>query len=353
MRVLAITHSLETNGAAYALVRLLVALQRAGASVSVLHTANHSLCEPLRANGVEIVENCHTSSFDVAIVNTLIDHAWVGQLAPHLPVLFWVHEGLSMLAGLNHHDAWKNAFVQSTRIVFYTPWQREKVFGSLLNGIQEHRFRYVPMAVPQRPSEIALPVRAGNKLVLSIGSVYPRKRPADLVNAVLMNADIGMQCKFLGSYAWAEQFEPELVNAIRQRPDSFALVGESPSTADMLESTFLNQHMESAGIYASASIDETFGIANLEAAAWGLPPAISNLPCYEGIWKHGINALIHPVGHADCLAWNLRALALDAGLSQRIAYAATCTARRYAMEKFYASMLEVLNECITDRVMPA
>jgi glycosyltransferase involved in cell wall biosynthesis len=353
MRILAVTHSLQTNGAAYALVRLLVALRQAGASVSVLHTENHSLCEPLRAHGIEIISDCHADNFDVAIVNTMIDFPWVLQIAPHLPVLLWVHEGMSLLGGLSQHEVWNHAFRQSSRIVFYTPWQPEQVFRSVMYGVQEHRIRFVPMGVPQRPTQMPAPLRVGNRVVIGIGSIHPRKRPEDLLQAVLANADIGMQVKLLGNYEWVAQNNPVLMGLLRDHPHALTLVGESPASADMLDSSFVNGHMESCGIYASASADETFGIANLEAAAWGLPPAVSKLPCYEGIWKHGVNALMHPVGAADCLAWNLRALALDAGLNQRIAAAAMQTARRFGMDRFISSMTDVLQECITDRVMPA
>ena len=74
----------------------------------------------------------------------------------------------------------------------------------------------------------------------------------------------------------------------------------------------------------------------------GLALALSDLPCYAGVWKHGVHALMAPVGAVDCLAWNLRALTQDPALAARLGRAAQETARQFTLERFVRGMSAAL-----------
>jgi hypothetical protein len=81
MGVLAVTHGLSANGAAWCLCRLAVAITEAGGQCDVLHHGGESLAEYLREHGVTVVDHVNSGDYDVALVNTLLDHRRVVQLA--------------------------------------------------------------------------------------------------------------------------------------------------------------------------------------------------------------------------------------------------------------------------------
>ena len=78
----------------------------------------------------------------------------------------------------------------------------------------------------------------------------------------------------------------------------------------------------SADVFALPSADESMPIAPIEAAWHGVPVVLSDLECYDGVWKHGVNALLHPVGEVELLAWYLRMLIASPAMGQKLAKAA-------------------------------
>jgi glycosyltransferase involved in cell wall biosynthesis len=343
MRVLAVTHSLGANGAAWCLCRVLVAIKAAGGTADVLYSGNELLAQYLRDHGVGILEQAQASDYDVAVVNTLIDHQRVLQLAPVMPVLFWVHEGSSTVQnGLAQAPGWMQAFRQSSRLVFDTAWQAESVFKSFLEGVPAHRILQVAPAgnsaaqtdVGPRPAE-------GGRRIVALGSVYPRKRPFDLVQAVMRMGDALAHCTLVGNLDHVQLNGQAMLDTIAQNPQRFTLAGEVTDAQKQ-------QHLQQSDVFCSASGDETFGMAQMEAAALGLPLALSDLPCYAGIWQHGVNALLSPVGAVDCLSWNLVALTQDAALAARLGQAAQATAARFGTERFLRQMSDALVQTIQD-----
>lgn len=361
MRVLALTHSLGSNGAALCLCRLLIAIKSAGGSADVIYSGDEFLVQTLRENGVGVITQAQTGDYDVALVNTLLDAQRVVELAPALPVVFWVHEGMSLVHnGLSSAATWMQAFRLSSRLVFNTPWQYQTVFRSFLEGVDAHRISHVDPAVvlPLRPDGAGSGGDAGAseggsvggsaggagkavRSIVTIGSVYPRKRPADLVEAVIRMADPELHCTFVGNLTWLQSNGPAMQESLARHADLFTLTGEVTDERKL-------QTMREATVFCSTSGDETFGIAAAEAALMGLPLALTDLPCYEGIWKHGVNALLAPVGAIDCQAWNLKALTGDHQLANRLASAARHTATRFSNDRFLRGMVEVLKDAIRD-----
>jgi len=347
MRILAVTHSLGMNGAARCLCELLVSLKAGGAEVDVVYVGAEPGADHLRGHGVRVLANAATTGYDVGLVGTMIDHNRVAELAGSMPVVFWVLEGRAMLdLALHIAPQWKSAFELSTRVVFQTRWQPDRLFASFLQGVAPHRvvavapYLMAPPAGPQRPAG-GRPDAQGRQTVLHLGSVYPRKRPADIVQALLRAAVPGARALLAGSLAHVGDNEPSMLQAIQAHPDLFTLAGE---VSEPEKIRLLNE----ASVFCSAASDETFCMAAMEAAAHGVPLALSDLPCYEGIWRHGVNALLAPVGELDVLAWNLRALLHDAALAARLGDAARRTSARFTRAAFLDRMTAVLQDAVAD-----
>jgi glycosyltransferase involved in cell wall biosynthesis len=346
MRVLAVTHSLGANGAAVCLCRVLIAIKAAGGSADVIYSGNEVLAQTLRDHGVGVIEQAQTSHYDVALVNTLMDHRRVIELAPALPVVFWVHEGTSGRDGsLNAAPGWIQAFRLSSRLVFVNTPQSQAVFKSFLDSVEPHRVLHVAPAV-----RIASDLRGERVLhktcsnIISVGSVYPRKRPADLVAAVVRMALPDVRCTFLGNLDYLHLNGPAMQEALARQPQVFTLAGEVMDESQKI------RYLRTADVFCSTSGDESFPMTPVEAASMGLPLALSDLPCYKGVWQHGVNALLAPVGSVDCISWNLMALTHDPDLARRLGQAAQRTAERFTMERFLNAMFNALTQAIQDPV---
>ena len=344
MRVLAVTHSLGSNGAALCLARVLIAIKQAGGTADVLYSGNQFLAQVLRDHGVGIIDQAQAGNYDVALVNTLIDHRRVSELATVLPVLFWVHEGQSTRDNdLGSALTWGQAFRLSSRVVFDTSWQSQSVFKSFLDGVAPHRVLHVEPsgAISSETNKIQRTDRSPCQIV-SVGSVYPRKRPADIIEAVLRMSDPEAHCTIVGNLDYLHMNGQAMIDAVAGNPKRFTLTGE------ILDENEKIQYLRNASVYCSASGDETFGMAAVEAASIGLPLALSDLPCYQGIWQHGVNALLSPVGAVDCLSWNLKALLNDRALAHRISLAGRQTAARFTLDRFLRGMSDALIQTIQD-----
>lgn len=349
MRVLAITRSLGLNGAALCLYDFLCAIQDMGGRADVLYRGEQPLKQALLERGIGVAEQVARQDYDLALVNTLLDHGRVVEIATALPVLFWVHEGLTLLQTHMHlAPAWTRAFSASSRVVFQTSWQAEQVFKPFLHGVAPHRIEWVAPAVAE-PIRAAGPVpvsplRPGwPGQILSVGGIYPRKRPGDLVRCVIELARQGLDlhCTLVGSLAWLDQNEAHMLEQLRTHAGLFTLTGELPREQ-------VAARLRQAHVYCSASGDESFSMAVLDAAATGLPLALTDLPGTHDTWLHGINALLAPPGAVDCMAWNLRALLQDRPLAARLGAQAAQTARRFGRDAFLQRMTMVASQAIAD-----
>jgi hypothetical protein len=76
-------------------------------------------------------------------------------------------------------------------------------------------------------------------------------------------------------------------------------------------------------------------LTTLEAAMIERPMVLSDLPVYEGIWRHGRNCLLFPVGAIGMLAQSIAMLAGNAELRARLGAAARHTAIPYTESAFF------------------
>lgn len=340
MKLLALTHEIAATGASVLLVEVLALALARGWAVDVLAPAHGAQALALQAAGARFVRQADPAAYDRALVSTLVDVQRVLELGARLPVVFWVHEGLTLRAlGDPSMPLWSRAFQLASRVVFNTAWQARTVFAPYLAGVDPTRLAVVTPGPSRAVSEAAgpdvVPMQGRRRHVLWVGSMYPRKRPEDLVQAMLRLGDTRAHCDFVGNTDHLASLDASTREILASRSDLFTVHGEvsQPRLADFLRQSRLLCH---------PSGDETFGMAPMEAALFGMPLALSALPCYEGIWNHGHSCLFHPPGAIDLLAWHLRALLSDNAMAQRLADAARRTAQRHAQRDRAAEMLAIV-----------
>jgi rhamnosyl/mannosyltransferase len=116
----------------------------------------------------------------------------------------------------------------------------------------------------------------------------------------------------------------------------------------------LKVHLRAARLFAFPSVTsaETFGIAQIEAMAAGVP--IVNTALETGVPKvarHDIEAITVPPGDAPALATAIRQLLDDTVLANRLGAAGSARAQaEYGQERFVASMRKVYLDACARRV---
>lgn len=91
----------------------------------------------------------------------------------------------------------------------------------------------------------------------------------------------------------------------------------------------LRRLMARAGIFASPSLYEPFGLAPLEAASAGTPLVLADIPTYRELWDGA--ALFAPPGDADAFRQAFNRLAADAQLRRNLGRRAEERARGYSL----------------------
>ena len=97
-----------------------------------------------------------------------------------------------------------------------------------------------------------------------------------------------------------------------------------------------------ADVLAHPSVNECLPLAPLEAGLRRRAVVLADLPAHEGVWRHGLNCLMHPREDVDLLTHMLRILAVDRPMRERLGTMAEHTARAYRMELFLTRMDMVL-----------
>ncbi len=197
------------------------------------------------------------------------------------------------------------------------------------------RLHVVPPGLdPLDPAQLAAePPPQGRPIrVVSVGSIYPRKRQADLIRAVARLSDVPIECLLVGQMV---QLEAEAVALAKAAPDRFAFAGQLAHAETL-------RLIGRADIFALPSASECLPIAPLEAGQRGKALLLSDLPAHEGIWRHGVNCLMHPVHDVDLLAHLLRVLATDAALRARLGAQARRTAAGFRNDVFLTRLDMVL-----------
>jgi glycosyltransferase involved in cell wall biosynthesis len=325
MKILLGNAEFGMTGAAIGLLRLGTHLVKSGHQVSALpgREDTGALLEDYRNAGIVLIDpdRVAAESWQVVLCNGIMSAALVLGCAPEVTVIWWIQEGEIGLQLAKQDARFAAAFQRTDLFIFATPVMPQRIYASYLTDVPPHRIMSEFQGFdPPAAGEVPQPRRDPSLIrVVSVGSIYPRKRHPDLIEAVRRLGDLPLECVLVGRFHSLPRAASETLKTF---PDRYVLTGELSIAETM-------RWVAGSDIYVLPSESEAFGIANLEAGIRRLPLILSDLPCYEGIWKHGVDCLIYQPGDVDLLTHFLRMLASDAGLRQRFGTAAEPTAKRW------------------------
>jgi glycosyltransferase involved in cell wall biosynthesis len=298
--------------------------------IDVIFGADHPVPAELADLGLNLFEEPNPSDYDFAVVNTLVSAGFLDHLAPKVPTILWIHEGESALWSTDAPSmAWRSTFEKPAKIIFQTIWQAESVFRSFLFRRNPDTVACVRNGMPALPEGITpAPKERDKRRIVFIGGVYGRKRPGDLARAILALQRDDVECVYIGGTSNMDTLDSEDVQVLKSRPDKLIFLGE-------VERHVALSYLASADVFCLPSADESQPISPLEAAAFGVPSALSDLPPYSGIWKHGENCLLHPVRDSSLLQWNLRALLDDVAVRTKVVAGARDLLYQFGINRFF------------------
>lgn len=346
MRILLVTHSYGLNGAAILLRDcakhwIHEKKWQVDALMSEQELAQHG--QALVDIGIRPKQTVsgQAGEYDVALVNTLVDIEFVTKLAPSMPVVLWVHEGNTLLfnwdIGLSSLVL---GFAQCSQIIFQTAWQSEHVFKSFIDHLPAQRIQYVPSGVETQnvahktSHEVNGPIK-----IITVGTVYPRKRQMDLIQAVdKLSTKYPIECRVVGDYSQAADWLPRIHEDLKNPNSPIKWLGGIHNREE------INKLLQEADIACFPSGDESHPLALLEAGLCAVPLVISNLPPYSHIgWTNRKNCLLHPIGEGKQLETHIERLISDAGLRARLGNnARTMVINKYSKQKFFESMNKIM-----------
>ena len=337
MRVVLLGTEFGMTGAGLLLFRWAAHLRRRGHDVVAVH--DPKMAGPLReaylAQGVTLAERFDVDHNMLVICNTVMAARYVLQTARAARTVWWLHEGEVGLPLLIKNPGAEQAFGAAHAVIFPSAAIRDRVYRSYLLGVPEARLHVVPPGLdPLDPAEVeaAAPPQDRPIRLISVGSIYPRKRQADLIQAVSRLSDLRIECLLVGAVVLLEADAAALAKAA---PGRFAFTGQI-AHAEAL------RLIGRSDIFSLPSSSECLPIAPLEAGQRGKAVLLSDLPAHEGVWRHGVNCLMHPPGDVDLLTHLLRVLATDAALRTRLGAVARRTAAGFRNDLFLARLDMVL-----------
>jgi glycosyltransferase involved in cell wall biosynthesis len=338
MRVVLLGTEFSMTGAGLLLFRWAAHLRRRGHDVVAVHDAK-AAAGPLRdaylAQGVTLAERFDVDSSTLVICNTVMAARYVLQTARTARTVWWLHEGEVGLPILTKNPGSEQAFKAAHAVIFPSAAIRDRVYRSYLLGVPETRLHIVPPgldALDPAQQVAEAPPQGRPVRLISVGSIYPRKRQADLIRAVARLTDLRIECLLVGAMV---QLEADAAALAKAAPDRFAFAGQLAHAETL-------RLIGRSDIFALPSGSECLPIAPLEAGQRGKAVLLSDLPAHEGVWRHGLNCLMHQPGDVDLLAHLLRVLASDAALRTRLGAAARRTAAGFRNDLFLTRLDMVL-----------
>jgi glycosyltransferase involved in cell wall biosynthesis len=323
MRILLVNHEYTLTGASLVLLRLADHLLRAGHSLTVfgIVPAPGPIRDAYEARGVPICETVTVTDYDVGLFNTICAADSLRRVAAAIKTVWLIHETDIGLRVLLEQPGRHLAFDEATAVVYEAAIQRDVVFRSFTYRLDPKKFHVIPPTV-----NIGTPGRApreeGRLRIVALGTVDLRKRQGDLVKAVHRLGQPTVECIIIGKVL---ELEADAAALVAAHPAQFKVMGEVAYEETL---AWLN----SADAFCLPSASECQPLSILEAAALHKPMILSDLPVYDGIWRHGQNCLMFPVGDVEMLSLQIASL-FGAGLRQRLADAAAITARHYYREE--------------------
>jgi glycosyltransferase involved in cell wall biosynthesis len=347
MKLLLITHSYGLNGAALLLRDVAEHwIKNNGWHVDALISENQ-LAENgklLNDIGVKTLTNIDLENhkYDLAIINTIIDIAYVEKINKAMPVLLWIHEGSTILLNWDIPvSQLTNNFTKFEKIIFQTKWQSENVFKSFLNYVPNNKLHYLPSAVEISDKYTKENYEINSKIkIITVGSVYARKRQMDLIAAIdrLIEKNYQIECTVIGDYSEAGDWKTRISNDNKNPNSYIKWIGP------LKDKKMIFQKLRESDMASFPSGDESHPLSLLEAASVGLPMIITNLPPYNYIgWENGKNCLFHNIGSIDEIVIQIEKLINDKNMRMRIGKNANkLVIRKYNKIWFYEKMDKII-----------
>ena len=274
--------------------------------------------------GVPVVYQADANAFDLFVVDPVMAPQLVLACRGKCPILGWVHAAPGAGVGMVRQTLQAGLGLSAVDRLIFPSRAAALGYGSYLLGYPADRIDIIPYAVA-RPAECVPASKApGRVRIVSVGTIYPRKRQDDLIAAVAALNDARVECFLIGDIA---SIDPEARRIVEAAPDRFVMKGG-------LTPGDLQRLYRSTDIFSLPSSDESFGIAVYEAAGHAIPLVLSDLECHDGIWRHGRNCLMHPVGDARMLEAMLRVLIDAPDLRRRLGEEGAKQARAFTPERF-------------------
>jgi glycosyltransferase involved in cell wall biosynthesis len=346
MRILMISHEFSRSGASRMFVKLARHLRTAGHVLTVfpIAPADGPARHDLLACGIEIAGRIVDRGFDLAIANTVCAAPVVLSIGATVPTIWWIHEAEIGLVMLLRQPQWVDAFALSAAVVLQAAFQRDRIFCPFLAPVDPRRVFVIPNGVDAPTDDaravVPPPPEAGTIRVICVGTVEPRKRQADLLHAVAQLE--GVQCLIVGRHVG---LPPEAQEMAQTAPARFRLLGE-------VEDHVMMAWLRAADVFCLPSMSETHALAAHEAAHLAKPLVLSDLQAYHGVFAHGRDALLVPVGDVDLLAAMLEALVTRPALRRRLGEAARNTAA-YFTEKRFTTAFDAVIVDVAPQARPA
>jgi glycosyltransferase involved in cell wall biosynthesis len=338
MKVVLLGTEFAMNGAAVLLYRWAMHLVQRGHTVSAVPasqkvTATGPLRDAYVTAGVTIEDKLYVDPQTLVICNTIAAAPYVIQTAPNARTIWWLHEGEVGLELLFANPSAARAFRVAHAVIFPSAVIRDQVYASYLLGVPKQRLHVVPPGLEPLRQQATEPEPEQEKekrplRVACVGSVYPRKRQADLIRAVALLRNLSIECLLVGQMV---SLDDEAAGIARKSPKRFNFTGQLPHEETM-------RLLDRADVLALPSSSECLPIAPLEAGQRGKAILLSDLPAHEGIWRHGVNCLMHPVGDVTLMAHSLRILASDRPLRERLGAQARRAAAPFRNDIFLARL---------------
>lgn len=339
MKILVATHSYGLNGASAILKSMLAHWASAkGWKIDVLMTDNQFQLHAadIRDLGTNPIQKANTGvDYHFVLINTAVNLKYIDLFFKKIPIILWVHEGTTLVQNLKSTPAdIIKSLSKPDLLIFQTPWQSDSVFRSFIHHLPASRITSIPCGIEINGRIPARSAALSNKArIISIGSVYPRKRQLDLAMAVIqLSSRRAIECSFLGSLKDAGAYGPQARHFFEAPPESLHWLGGVSEDEKL-------QKIVDADMACFPSGDETFGISALETALLGKPVILADLPVYREVgWIDGKNCLMFPVGDVGALERQLEKLLDDPVLQRTLSAAGKTLALRYDMDAFFSKM---------------
>ncbi|MBD2753304.1 glycosyltransferase family 4 protein [Spirosoma validum] len=152
-----------------------------------------------------------------------------------------------------------------------------------------NRIVMIPNPLPFVPSETIISPK--KPIILYVGRVHPEKG-LDLLIRAFKQTDQSYQLQIVGPWeVSAGGGGIDYMDKLRK----LAGEGQIDFIGPVFDNIALNKFYADASIFVYPSVaerGETFGLAPLEAMAWGCVPVVSNLACFQDFITQGVNGLI-------------------------------------------------------------